>query len=141
MRCFRRRRKMGKKFRGVSVASVVALCSAVLTPSIGNAKPVCIQLVGTYTFQLSGLPKKKPKLLAAKNLDGDRPAVASGSVDHDGNRVIGISEMWSTEGNNPVGTYVVRFPAGAELGAYVVTYSGAVAAQNFNGLANIVDCP
>jgi len=133
---------MGKKLRGVSVASVVALWSTVLTPSIGNAKPVCIQLVGTYTFQLSGLPKKtKPKLLAAKSLDGDRPAVASGSVDQDGNRVIGITEMWSTEGLNPVGTYVVRFPAGAELGAYVATYSGTVAASNFNGLANIVDCP
>ena len=132
---------MGTMVRFMSVACALALAVTGLAPATASAKPVCIELVGTYTFQLSGLPKKtKPKTLAAKNLNG-RPAVASGSADDDGNLVIGISEMWSTEGLNPVGTYVVRLPAGATSGTYVGTYSGAAAADNYSGPANVVDCP
>ncbi len=131
------------KTKKAILLGAVAASMILTTARVGVAGPVCVTVVSGYTLMLSALPKStKSKLITGHFVNDTITFVGAGFVNGNGDRIVGVTEMWSTAGYDPVGIATINLPADMTVGTSTYSYSGNdVSPTEASGAAAIVDCP
>ncbi len=122
---------------GVAMSMVMASGRASLAGG-----PVCITTSAGHTVVLNALPKStKSKAITGNVYGGDVAIVGTGFVNGSGERIIGLTEMYSTAGTHPIGTETINLPADATAGTGAYSFSGDGAPTEGTGAVNVIPCP